>query len=86
MSTQLANIPVIDGTLQVSQFGDKKHGLCVQLTCSVYQRSYEHLNADQARQLVRVLQDWLGETELFQGQMRRAWQEEGNPQEYGDSN
>jgi len=74
MSTELKHYTkTIQGELYTTQFfAGKKHGLSLQLTvvgsaeqhgCPLNSR-YVQLNKAQVQELVRDLQDWLGETEL----------------------
>ncbi len=72
MSTQIANINTIDGkeTLHLIQFyGGTKHGLCLTIG-GEWRIPYARLNKQQVQQLVRELQNWLGETELAWGKSR----------------
>jgi len=72
MSTQIQHYKkTIEGELYVNQFGSKKHGLSLQFTvvgrcCPQTNSAYVQMTRIQVRTLVRDLQDWLGENELFQ--------------------
>jgi hypothetical protein len=85
MSTEIKHIAAakktaIVGELWLTQFyGGKKNGLSMQFTvvgdpnqrgCPLNSR-YVQLTKEQVRDLVRVLQNWLGENELFQKDMTR---------------
>lgn len=60
MSTQIADI---DGLIVTSFYGGDKRGLCVQLTPKLV-IGYTQLTKTQVRELVKTLQDWLGESDL----------------------
>jgi hypothetical protein len=73
MSTRILEINGIEGILQGTQFyGGKKNGLSLQLTAiggpkdplRPINSRYVQLTKSQVQQLVRELQNWLGETEL----------------------
>jgi len=72
MSTEIAKIKGINGELILTQYyGGKKNGLCLQLSPPLIIRGmtspshdYSQLNKAQVQQLVKELQNWLGEVEL----------------------
>lgn len=60
MSTEIAKLDAINGCVELVQFfGGKKLGLCLQLGYRVPQ-----FTKKQVQELVKELQNWLGETEL----------------------
>lgn len=60
MSTEIAKIVGLNEELVLTQYyAGKKHGLCLMLG-----RPSSIFNKTQVQQLVRELQNWLGETEL----------------------
>jgi hypothetical protein len=67
MSTEIAEVKGRYNKLDLSQFyGGKKEGLCLQLTPWPPDPTgaYVQFTKTQVQQLVRELQNWLGETEL----------------------
>ncbi len=68
MSEQIAEIVGINKKLYITQFyAGKKSGLSLQLTpwpMLMDRENYVQLTKSQVQQLVRELQNWLGETEL----------------------
>ncbi len=65
MSREIAKIKGVEkkDLLYLVQFyGGEKSGLCLQLTPN--ERGYVQFTKKQVQQLVRELQNWLGETEL----------------------
>ncbi len=65
MSTEISNLKVRNGRLSLTQFFAGKEGLCLQFYLTPDTDSiYTELTKPQVQQLVRELQNWLGETEL----------------------
>jgi hypothetical protein len=72
MSTEIKHYDdTIKGELYLTQFyGGKKHGLSMQFTVvGLSTLAICQLNKSQVQDLVRTLQNWLGENELFRKEM-----------------
>ncbi len=67
MSTEIAKIKSLNGSskdVYLTQFfGGRRRGLCLQISPS-YGESYISMNKKQVQELVKELQNWLGENEL----------------------